>query len=173
MISIIWRGERETRMAWREGRWSVNLAARRGVGGTQAAYTGVGAALNLAPVTLAAGLDSGGPLVGGALALGGYGEVWGRASRVGSKWFWALGGTLIPADYWQVGVAHDQVGTQLGLRAALPWQGEEGRPLRVGGGYRWGEDAGPFAEVEYRVGSYSGTAEVSRRRFGVRFTAVW
>ncbi len=174
LISAAWRGERDTRLAWREGRWSVNLAARRGVGPGQATYTGLGAALNLAPVTLAAGLDSGGPLVGGALALGGYGEVWARASRVGGEWYWAWGGTLIPADYVQVLAAQDRAGTQLGLRAALPWQSGEGRPLRLGMGYRWGEGAGPFAEIEYRVGSYSVAAEVSKgRRFGVRLTAVW
>ncbi|MVN86744.1 hypothetical protein GO986_08200 [Deinococcus sp. HMF7620] len=171
--------ERDTRLAWREGAWSVNLAARRGVGPDGGSYAGLGAALNLgalnlAPVTLAAGLDSGGPLLGGAVALGGYGEVWGRASRAPDGWTWAWGATLIPADYVQVSGAQDRAGAQLGLRAALPWQSGEGRPLRLGGGYRWGEGAGPYAELEYRVGSYSVTAEVSgARRFGVKFVAVW
>ncbi|WP_189099722.1 polysaccharide deacetylase family protein [Deinococcus knuensis] len=178
LISAAWRGERETRLAWREGAWSVNVAARRGVGPENGAYTGAGVALNVSPFTLAAGLDSSGPLLGGAVALGGYGELWGRASRLRDEWQWGWGGTFIPADYWVVTAAHDAAGTQLGLRAAVPWQSGEGRPLRLGGGYRWGEKPGPFAEAEYRVGSYAVTAELSgdasgERRFGVKFTSVW
>ena len=131
-------------------------------------------AFNVAPVTLAAGWDGSGPLLGGAVSLGGYGEVWGRASRLGGAWTWGAGATLIPADYVQLSAAHGASGTQLGLRAALPWQDGEGRPLRLGGGYRWGEGAGPFAELEYRVGSYSLTAEVSGAGwFGAKFTSVW
>ncbi|WP_052751051.1 polysaccharide deacetylase family protein [Deinococcus soli (ex Cha et al. 2016)] len=174
LISVAWRGERETRLAWREGRWSVNAAARRGVGRLDGVYTGGSVAFNVAPVTLAAGWDGSGPLLAGAVSLGGYGEVWGRASRLGGAWTWGAGATLIPADYVQISAAHGASGTQLGLRAALPWQDGEGRPLRLGGGYRWGEGAGPFAELEYRVGSYSLAAEVSGAgRFGVKFTSVW
>ncbi|ACO47452.2 putative polysaccharide deacetylase, precursor (plasmid) [Deinococcus deserti VCD115] len=173
-FSAMWRGERELRLAWREGAWSLNLAARRGVGTSQGRYTGGAVALNLAPLTVAAGVDTNGPLLGAALALGGYGEVWGRTSHVNGSWGWAWGGTLIPADYWQVTGAHDHSSTHLGLRVAVPWQNSEGRPLRVGGGYRWGVDQGAYAEVEYHVGSYGMAAEVTATgRFGVRFTSVW
>ncbi|GAA0503850.1 polysaccharide deacetylase family protein [Deinococcus depolymerans] len=174
LISAAWRGERETRLAWREGAWSVNVAARRGVGAGNGAYTGAGVAFNVAPFTLAAGVDRSGPLLGGAVALGGHGELWGRASRLQGAWQWGWGGTFIPADYWVVTAAHDPSGTQLGLRAAVPWQSGEGRPLRLGGGYRWGERPGPFVEAEYRIGSYALTAEVGGGgRFGVKFTSVW
>ncbi|MFC6591125.1 polysaccharide deacetylase family protein [Deinococcus lacus] len=56
LYSFEWAGERQIQASWRAGDWALNLAARRGAG----EFSGFGVAYNHFPVTLAAGLGTGG-----------------------------------------------------------------------------------------------------------------
>ncbi|MFC6591124.1 hypothetical protein ACFP81_03150 [Deinococcus lacus] len=59
------------------------------------------------------------------------------------------------------------------MQYALPWQQDQGRPLRLGAGYRWGERSGPYAAAQYHLGSYAVRAEAGAAGFGVKLSAVW
>lgn len=166
--SLSWQGERETRFSLREGQWAIHGAARRGDGYNNA----LSVAYQLHPMTVAVGLDSQGPLLGASVALAGYGEAWGRWNAFSNVW--ALGTTLIPADYIKFYGAKSNTEAAFGLSWALPWQAEQGRPLRLGAGYRWNEVSSPYMAVDWHLGSYSvGTEYSFKGGWGLNFQAVW
>lgn len=149
---------------------------------------GAGSALALArtlpglgpdwPLTLAAGVSGGGPLLGAALGLGGHGELWGRTgllwNRTGLRpHHWAGGGALLLADRTWLRGDVSPAGGRLWLTGALPLLPGEGHPLRLGAGYGFGAQRGPVLHLAGRLGAHELEACWERRGFGVRLSTGW
>lgn len=169
MYSLEWfGGRRSTRFAAREGAWVLSgIFDRRGFGPDGTRYDAVTLGRNLGPVTLAAGWGSEGMVLGAALALNGSGDLWARYSG-----HLAAGAELLPLDYARVRLAYDaRAGFAGEASYALPWQGGEGRPLRVLGGY----DGQWYLGSEYRMGSFAFSlkAAPTTPAFGIGFKSVW
>ncbi|MEW6421616.1 MAG: polysaccharide deacetylase family protein [Deinococcota bacterium] len=165
-LSFGWQGGvRDTRLLVRQGDWVLGLNFLRG-GQT---YSGATLAYNLAPVTLAAGYGTRGPVAGVSVALGGYGEVWGRYLD-GVP---AVGAEVIPLDYLRLRAEY--VLTPSAGRGeaqyALPLLPGEGRPLRVLLGF----DQGWYAGGTVRLGAHSVTltSRLDHPAFGVQVQTLW
>ena len=159
-------GVRDTRLLVRQGHAVLGLNFLRG----SETYTGATLAYNLGPVTLAGGYGTAGPMGAVSVALGGYGEVWGR--YVGGAA--TLGTEVIPVSYLRLKAEYTVApGSSLRGEAqyALPLMAGEGRPVRVLLGY----DGGWYAGGALRMGAHSAsvTARLDRIGFGVRVGTLW
>ncbi|WP_034352092.1 polysaccharide deacetylase family protein [Deinococcus phoenicis] len=166
-LSLGWQGGvRDTRLLVRQGSLMLGLNFLRG----RETYGGATLAYNLAPVTLAMGYGTRGPVAGVAVALGGYGEVWGRYLDGSS----AVGAELIPLNYLRLKAEYTlaPAGALRGeAQYALPVLPGEGRPVRVLLGY----DRGWYAGGTLRLGANSAslTSRLDRLSFGVRVQTLW
>ncbi|GMA14498.1 polysaccharide deacetylase family protein [Deinococcus metallilatus] len=166
-LGFSWQdGVRDTRLLVRQRDLMLGLNFLRG----RETYSGATLAYNLAPVTLAVGYGTRGPVAGVSVALGGYGEVWGRYLDGAS----AVGAELIPVNYLRL-KAEYALSPAAAFRGeaqyALPLLPGEGRPVRVLLGY----DRGWYAGGTVRLGAHSATltSRLDRLSFGVRVQTLW
>ncbi|SMB94078.1 polysaccharide deacetylase family protein [Deinococcus hopiensis] len=166
-MGLRWEGGvRDTRLLVRQGRAVMGVNVLRG----RETYTGATLAYNLDPVTVAVGYGTQGPVGAVSVALGGYGEVWGRYA--GGQV--TVGTELLPLNYLRL-KAEYTVAASGGARGeaqyALPVMTGEGRPLRLLLGY----DAGWYVGGTVRMGAHSAsvTSRLDRISFGVRVGTVW
>ncbi|GAA5511531.1 hypothetical protein Dcar01_00242 [Deinococcus carri] len=171
-LGFVWQeGVRDTRLLVRQRDLMLGLNFLRG----RETYSGATLAYNLAPVTLAVGYGTRGPVAGVSVALGGYGEVWGRYLE-GAP---AVGAELIPLNYLRLRAEYTLAparpltgGTLRGeAQYALPLLPGEGRPVRVLLGY----DRGWYGGGTVRLGAHSAslTSRLDRLSFGVRVQTLW